>query len=167
MAAVDRRRAPQNTSVRPKTVVVHYPFHAYHTEELSVVVVPRHPDDLYTVSLPTSQLKIPGWMLRPAAAAFAVSPLAVVDRAALLSLVELLECHSSDSDAPSCLSSNTLAPQSEESGKEAFDGTASASRFRPCECTKGGSAARDSRRGGLSDGGSDRGHLQSAEREEP
>ncbi len=150
----------QNTQSRPETVVVHYPFHPYHGQELPVVVVPRHPDGRYIVSLPTGQLRIPGWMLRPTAAV-AISSHAVISFDALLSLVELLDSYRRDSEVASILDSTPVKTQSEESGKEASDGTAPAAC--PRERTEGSSSSSGSRRISQSDDGGDRAGLQDRE----
>ena len=53
----------------PSTVTVHYPFHPLHCRCLEVVAWPRQPHLAVTVREPDGQtLKIPLWMVEPAAA---------------------------------------------------------------------------------------------------
>ena len=53
----------------PSTVTVHYPFHPLHCRCLEVVAWPRQPHLAVTVRQPDGQtLKIPLWMVEPAAA---------------------------------------------------------------------------------------------------
>ncbi len=72
-------------------VVVHYRFHPLHGLDVKAVAVPRTKDGVVTVEHPPGdRLKIPRWMLSPAAAEMTLSAQASVSLPALLALVELL-----------------------------------------------------------------------------
>lgn len=75
-------------------VVVHYPFHPLHGQELQVFVSARSPDGTVTVEDATQKrLKIPLWMVAPSAAKSNVVDTPTLDARALLQLVELWELH--------------------------------------------------------------------------
>ena len=59
----------------PSTVTVHYPFHPLHGRCLEVVAWPRQPRLAVTVCQPDGQaLKVPLWMVEPAAAHLLLLP---------------------------------------------------------------------------------------------
>jgi hypothetical protein len=73
-------------------VVVHYPFHPLHGQELRVFVRSRSPDGTVTVEdAKQKRLKIPLWMVASDAAESRVTAAPTLDAQALLQLVELRE----------------------------------------------------------------------------
>jgi hypothetical protein len=75
-------------------VVVHYPFHPLHGQELRVFVSARSPDGTVTVhDAGDKRLKIPLWMVAPNAANSKLADRPTLDGRALLRLVELWELH--------------------------------------------------------------------------
>ena len=96
-------RLPHDTPGMTKgdSVRVHYPFHPLYDRELRVFVAARSPDGAVTVE-DTKQirLKIPLWMLAPAAARFEVVDAPSVAAQALLGLVELCDLQRAKIRAP-------------------------------------------------------------------
>jgi len=75
-------------------VVVHYPFHPLHGQELQVFVSARSPDGAVTVEdANQKRLKIPRWMVVPDAAGCQVEERPTIHAAALLQLAELWDLH--------------------------------------------------------------------------
>ena len=76
----------------PSTVTVHYPFHPLHKRCLDVVAWPRQAANAATVQHPDGKtLKIPLWMLQPAAARFALSEQLELTASGLLALVDVVQ----------------------------------------------------------------------------
>ena len=76
----------------PSTVTVHYPFHPLHCRCLEVVAWPRRPHLAVTVRQPDGQtLKIPLWMVEPAAAHCELRDRVELTASALQALIALLE----------------------------------------------------------------------------
>jgi hypothetical protein len=89
-------RLPHNTlSVAKRdVVVVHYPFHPLHGQQLQVFVSSRSQDGAVTVEdANQKRLKIPGWMVMPDAAGCHVNDTPTIHATALLQLAELWELH--------------------------------------------------------------------------
>ncbi len=83
-------------------VTVRYPFHPHRGRDLEVVCAPRrgNGDGAVTVVDPTGQrLKIPCWMLSPAAAQVRLAEQAEVDVRALLWLADLVAPFFGDAEA--------------------------------------------------------------------
>ncbi len=75
-------------------MVVHYPLHPLHGQELRVFVRSRSPDGTVTVEdTKQKRLKIPLWMVAPDAAELKVTDTPTLDVQALLQLVELWGLH--------------------------------------------------------------------------
>ena len=76
----------------PSTVTVHYPFHPLHCRCLEVVAWPRQPHLAVTVRQPDGQtLKIPLWMVEPAAAHCELRERVELTASVLHALIALLE----------------------------------------------------------------------------
>jgi len=82
------------------TVRVYYPFHPLNGLDLEVACMARDESGPVTVVAPDGdRLKIPQWMLSPAAAYASLTPCAALSRPALLALAALVE-HGVASRAP-------------------------------------------------------------------
>jgi hypothetical protein len=81
-------------------VEVFYPFHPLHGYRLRVLRRPEKNDGAVAVVDPVGKrLKIPTWMLSPAASSAKIGPRAFLNRESLLSLVTLLKSiHSENRD---------------------------------------------------------------------
>jgi len=70
---------------------VHYRFHPLHGREVEAVSLPRHADGAVTVEdRPGCRLKIPLWMLSPAASRLSLDEQPCIRPRVLLELAELL-----------------------------------------------------------------------------
>ena len=79
----------------PSTVTVHYPFHPLRRQSLEVLVWPRQAHLPVTVRPPAgSTLKIPLWMLDPAAARIDLHHQVELNLPTWRALAALLEAHS-------------------------------------------------------------------------
>ena len=93
-ADVDRLLHNTPSVAKRDVVVVHYPFHPLHGQELRVFVKSRSPDGTVTVEVAKQKrLKIPLWMVAPDAAESKVTDTPMLNAHALLQLVELWELH--------------------------------------------------------------------------
>jgi hypothetical protein len=80
------RTTLQNTN--RSTIKVHYRFHPYAGQELEVIHYPVRPGEWIIVRTPRgSSLKIPWWMVHPAASEIVISPDAILSASALAGLV--------------------------------------------------------------------------------
>ena len=109
-------------NTRGLTVRVYYPFHPLNGLDLEVACMARDESGPMTVVAPDGdRLKIPQWMLSPAAASASLTSCAVLSTAALLALAALVE-HGVASRAPQrnrrtvSLSSTGSDPTREEDG---------------------------------------------------
>lgn len=112
----------QNTN--RSTVKVHYRFHPYAGQELEVIHNPGRACEWIIVRTPRgSSLKIPRWMVHPAASEIVISPNAILSASALAGLVELAA-------GPDLKGANATVPQKEEEGQRATASTQSGKRRR-------------------------------------
>ncbi len=85
------RAATNRYKTNSRTVTVYGPFHLLRGHELQVVGTPRNGNTAITVVAPTGRrLKIPLWIVSPAAAGYVMGEQATVNPQALLSAFELL-----------------------------------------------------------------------------
>ena len=122
----------QNTN--RSTVKVHYRFHPYAEQELEVIHNSVRLREWIIVRTPRgSSLKIPRWMLHPAASEIVISPNAILSASALAGLVEL-------GAGPDLKGANATVPQKEEEGQRATASTQSGKRRRNRVGSDGGRA---------------------------
>jgi len=118
----NNRTTLQNTN--RSTVKVYYRFHPYAGQELEVIHNPVRACEWIIVRTPRgSSLKIPRWMVHPAASEIVISPNAILSASALAGLVELAA-------GPDLKGANATVPQKEEQGQRATASTQSGKRRR-------------------------------------
>jgi hypothetical protein len=95
------RRTHNTLSAETSRVQIFYPFHPHHGMSLRVVRRPRQGDGAVSVIDPSGhRLKIPTWMLSPAAGKLRIGEQALLSRDALVCLSELLDAQSDSPDSP-------------------------------------------------------------------